>query len=302
MKAALPTLRQLSYLVTLQEHGHFGRAAAASFVSQSALSVGIAELERQMGVLLVDRSKRSIRLTEAGNDAVARARSILRDTEDLLIAARAATEPLVGSLRMAAIPTVAPFLLPRILRGLARSRPRLDLFVHEMLTAPACEALHHGMVDCVLLALPVKCGEVEACEILVDRLLLASREADGLSTRAEDIDPARLLLLEDGHCLSDHALAACDYPARVQDARLIASTLQTLVGLVDAGLGLTLLPQLAVSAGVLHGTQVSSRPLEGVDAERRIALVWRKNDPRRAEFELLGLTIRSFVDPALEEC
>lgn len=284
--------------MALQEHGHFGRAAAASFVSQSAVSVGIAELERQLGVSLVDRSKRSIRLTQAGTDVVARARSILRDADDLLIAAQAASEPLVGSLRMAAIPTVAPFLLPQILCGLARSRARLDLFVHEMLTASACAALHQGTIDCVLLALPVKCGEVEAHEILVDRLLIALSGTDDIpstSVQIQDVDTARLLLLEDGHCLTEHALAACDLPARAQNAQLIASTLQTLVGLVDAGLGITLLPQLAIAAGVLHGTGVTSHRVEGVSAERRISLVWRTNDPRRAEFQLLGQSIEAIV-------
>lgn len=304
IRLSLPTLRQLAYLVALDEQQHFGRAAAQVFVSQSALSVGIAELERQLGVTLVDRSKRRIRLTPIGKDTVARARSVLRGAEDLLTAAQASGEPLVGALRMAAIPTIAPYLLPHILSELERSHPRLDLFVREMLTAPACAALQQGAVDCVLLALPVECGEVEICEIGVDRLLLAVGAEDEAATgptHAGEVEADRLLLLEDGHCLTDHALAACDLSARAREPRLVASTLQTLVGLVDAGWGVTLLPQLAVSAGVLRGTGVSVQPVEGVDAVRRLSLVWRTNNPRRSDFELLGRALRRVVRAVVED-
>lgn len=294
----MPSLRQLTYLIALHDHQHFGRAATASFVTQSTLSVGIAELERLLGAVLVERSKRSVRFTSVGEEVVTRARGIVRAAEDLCTAAQGSREPLEGTLRLAAIPTVAPFLLPPILPAIADAWPRLRLFVREMLTGPACEALQAGTIDCVLLALPVDCGDVEAHEIAVDRLLLAvcaAEDASNLAIPLDDIDATRLLLLEDGHCLKDHALAACDLQPPFSEARLVASTLHTLVQLVDAGMGITLLPEMAVAAGILSGTRVTSHAVEGLSAERRIALVWRTGNARAADLRLLGDTIRSAV-------
>lgn len=298
----LPSLRQLGYLVALRDHGHFGRAAAASFVTQSTLSVGIAELERLLGTLLVERSKRSVRFTGTGEEVVARARGVVRAAEDLVATAQGAREPLVGTVRLAVIPTVAPFLLPAILAALDARWPRLKPFVREMMTGPACEALHRGTLDCVLLALPAECGAVEAFEIMVDRLVLATPpdEAEPRSPASLDtIDPDRLLLLEDGHCLRDHALSACKVAGPASDARLVASTLDTLVRLVDAGLGVTLLPQMGVAAGILEGSGVRTRAVADDDAERRVALVWRDGHPRAEEFRLLGDTIRNAVAPSV---
>lgn len=295
----MPSLRQLTYLLALHEHGHFGRAAVASFVTQSTLSAGIADLERLLGVVLVERSKRSVRFTSVGEEVVERARSVIRGAEDLRETARAASQPLGGALRLAVIPTVAPFLLPRILPAIGAAWPNLRLFVREMLTAAACEALQRGSIDCVLLALPIDCGDVEAYEICIDRLLLGVCEAEVSSNAAiliDDIDVARLLLLEDGHCLKDHALAACDRTTPQSEALLVASTLHTLVQLVDAGLGITLLPQMAISAGILSGTRVTSRALVGSNAQRRIALVWRNGNARARDYRLLGKTILDAVD------
>lgn len=282
----------------MYEHGHFGRAAAACFVTQSTLSVGIAELERLLGTGLVERTKRSVRFTDLGEEVVARAQDVVRAAEDLYAVAQGAREPLVGPLRLAAIPTIAPYLLPRILAGVGESAPRLTLFVREMLTGPACEALAAGGVDCVLLALPAACGEVDTIEIAVDRLLLAmsSSEHDPHApVSVETIDPERLLLLEDGHCLRNHALAACNLAGPPPDARLVSSTLQTVVRLVDAGLGVTFLPEMAVAAGILSGAQVRGHAIDGADAQRRIALAWRKGHPRGGEFRLLGELIRDLV-------
>ena len=311
---AYPSIRQLSYLVALHEHGHFGRAAVACCVTQSTLSVGLAELERLLGTLLVERSKRSVRFTAAGEEVVVRARHVIRATEDLCAVAQGAREPLVGSIRLAAIPTVAPFLLPRVLTGVERAWPQLRLTVREMLTSPACEALHRGEGDCVLLALPADCGEVEAYEVAVDPLRLAMPEAEAVAMTAGPgsgrgaagasvpfgrIDPARLLLLEDGHCLRDQALAACPAGgpagAPAGDASLVASSLATLVRLVEAGRGITLLPQMSIDAGILAGLGVRSGAIEGVSAERRIALVWRRGHSREDEFRLLGRTVRDAV-------
>ncbi|HEU0044142.1 hydrogen peroxide-inducible genes activator [Sphingomonas sp.] len=287
----LPSFRQLGYLLALHEQGHFGRAAAACFVTQSTLSVGIAELERLLGAQLVERSKRSVRFTEAGEEVVTRARTVMRAAEDLLAATQTRREPLTGTLRLAAIPTIAPFLLPRLLPAIERDWPRMQMFVREMLTGAACDALAQGTIDCVLLALPVECGLVDTAPIGSDRLLLAARDDDA-SAAAGELDTSRLLLLEDGHCLKDQALAACDLSRRATEAQLVASTLHTLVQLVDAGLGITLLPELAVDAGILGGTRVIGRPLERLDATRRIVLAWRKGDARGSDFGLLGRTIR----------
>ena len=286
----LPSFRQIGYLLALHEAGHFGRAAAACFVTQSTLSVGIAELERLLGAQLVERSKRSVRFTEAGEEVIVRARVVMRAADDLLAVTQATRDPLTGALRLAAIPTIAPFLLPRLLPAVERDWPRLQLFVREMLTGAACEALALGAIDCVLLALPVECGPVETAGIGSDRLLLATRDDD---PTAGEPDVSRLLLLEDGHCLKDQALAACDPTRRAADPQLVASTLHTLVQLVDAGLGITLVPEMAVESGILAGTRVRVRPLDGLDATRRIALAWRQDHPRAREFQLLAETIRA---------
>ena len=289
----LPSLRQLSYLLSLHEHGHFGRAAVASFISQSAFSASIAELERVLETSLVERSKRHVRFTPIGEEIVVRARQMVRAAEDLHVAAQRSYEPLVGSLRLAAIPTIAPFLLSSILPAIARDWPRLQLYVREMVTSVACEAMERSAIDCVLLALPVECGEVESINIAVDRLILvAAKGQDEMASPLCDADDDRLLLLEDGHCLKEHALAACNRAASEAESRLVASTLHTLVQLVDAGLGYTLLPQMAIDAGILGGTRVETRPAQGFHAERQIALVWRRSHPRTSDFRLLGETIR----------
>ena len=289
----LPSLRQLSYLLSLHEHGHFGRAAVASFISQSAFSASIAELERVLETSLVERSKRHVRFTPIGEEIVVRARQMVRAAEDLHVAAQRSYEPLVGSLRLAAIPTIAPFLLSSILPAIARDWPRLQLYVREMVTSVACEAMERSAIDCVLLALPVECGEVESINIAVDRLILvAAKGQDEMASPLCDADDDRLLLLEDGHCLKEHALAACKRAASEAESRLVASTLHTLVQLVDAGLGYTLLPQMAIDAGILGGTGVETRPAQDFYAERMIALVWRSGHPRTSDFRLLGETIR----------
>ena len=267
-------------------------------MTQSTLSVGIAELERLLGADLVERTRRSVRFTGVGEEIVARARGVVRAAEDLLATAQGAREPLVGMLRLAAIPTVAPFLLPRLLPAVGLAWPRLKLVVREMLTGAACDALGRGSLDCVLLALPVDCGEVDHCPVLADRLLLASVEgAADVVLPLDELDAQRLLLLEDGHCLKDHALAACDLATTSPEAPLVAATLQTLVQLVDAGLGFTLLPAMAVEAGMLTGTRVRARVMKGLAAERQVVLAWRRGHARAEEFALLGETIRAAVSP-----
>lgn len=291
MSVYLPTLKQLQYLVALRDAGHFGRAAEASFVTQSTLSAGIRELETLIGVVLVERTRRVVRFTPLGESIVVKARKVLREAEELTDMARAAGRPLSGEMRMSVIPTIAPFLLPRLLPRLRRDYPDLKLFLREEASAAACEGLHHGRTDCVLLALPYGCGEVEVAPLFEDRLLLAVPGNDIGDTAplvADDIDPERLLLLEDGHCLKDHALRACEQPEARGQAMMMGTSLHTIVQMIDNGLGTTMLPQMAIDAGILDNTGVTARPIESRNAQRRIALVWRRASPRERDFRLLA--------------
>lgn len=297
MSTYLPTIKQLQYLVALHEAGHFGRAADTSFVSQSTLSAGIRELESLLGVTLVERSRRVVRFTALGEEVVEKAGRILREAEELSDLVQAAGKPLSGQLRMAVIPTIAPFMIPRILPRLRKERPDLKLMLREETSQDALESLQHGRVDCVLLALPFDTGDVEIASISDDRLYVAFPKNDPrmppTSVDPDLLDYGSLLLLEDGHCLRDHALTACNRSELRASAGMIGTSLHTLVQMVDNDLGLTLLPEMALDAGILSGTQVVSRPMESGTAKREIALVWRKNSPRKADFMLLAEELRA---------
>ena len=233
MSIYLPTLKQLQYLVALHEHGHFGRAADASFVSQSTLSAGLRELESLLGVTLVERTRRVVRFTPLGNQVVAKAHRLLREAEELSELVQSHGAPLSGELRMSVIPTIAPFLLPRILPRLRSERPLLKLFLREEPSSAAIESLHHGRADCVLLALPFATGEVEVEHLFNDPLYVAFPKDDPRDppefVSPALIDETRLLLLEDGHCLKEHALAACNRPEMRASATMIGTSLHTLV-------------------------------------------------------------------------
>ena len=288
----LPTLKQLQYLIALRDHGHFGRAAAACFVTQSTLSAGLRELETLIGIVLVERTRRVVRFTPLGEQIAAKARRILREAEELGDMARAAGRPLSGELRMSVIPTIAPFLLPRILPELRRDYPELKLYLREEPSAAACESLATGRADCVLLALPYGCGDVTTRALFEDRLFLAfpetDRQAASATVRPEEIDEARLLLLEDGHCLKDHALAACNRPELRAEATMLGTSLHTVVQMVDNGLGVTILPEMAVRGGILEHTSIVARPLEADHPSRTVALAWRSASPRERDFRLLA--------------
>ena len=292
MNVHLPTLKQLQYLVALKDHGHFGRAAESCFVTQSTLSAGIKELESLIGVILVERTRRVVRFTPLGLRVADKAQRILREAEDLADMVRAAGKPLAGELRMGVIPTIAPFLLPTLLPRLRKQWPDLRLYLREETSQAACDSLQRGQLDCVLLALPYGCGEVEAAELFEDRLMVAfpPGAADALpqTVPAAAIDEDKLLLLEDGHCLKDHALSACNRPELRAEASILGTSLHTLVQMVDNGLGMTLVPEMAVKAGILEGTGVVARALDAEHPSRRIALVWRKGSPREKEFRMLA--------------
>ena len=294
----LPTIRQLQYLVALRAHGHFGRAAESCFVTQSTLSAGLRELETLLGTTLVERTRRVVRFTPLGTRIADKAVRVLRESEELADMARAEAQPLTGELRMGVIPTIAPFLLPAMLPSLRNQFPRLRLFLREDTSQAACEALHRGQLDCVLLAMPYACGEVDFVQLFDDSLLVAFPHGEAPSTPSIDagmIDERRLLLLEDGHCLKDHALAACNRPEIRAGATMMGTSLHTLVQMVDNGLGLTFIPQMAVDAGLLDGTRIEVLPLKAEHGSRQIALAWRRSSPREEEFRLLATTLRAIA-------
>ena len=297
----LPTLKQLQYLVALRDTGHFGRAADVCFVTQSTLSAGLRELESLLGIMLVERTRRVVRFTPLGTRIADKAERVLREAEELAALAKAAGKPLSGELRMGVIPTIAPFLLPRVLGRLRAEWPDLKLYLREETSGAACESLHRGHVDCVLLALPYHCGDVEHADLFGDRLFAAFPALEGANlpetVSAETIDHQHLLLLEDGHCLKDHVLAACNRPELRAEATMLGTSLHTLVQMVDNGLGVTMLPQMAIDAGILEHTDVVVRPLDAPNPSRRIALVWRAGTPRGKEFRLLAEALRKAAEP-----
>ena len=299
-----PSVRHLRHLTALHDHGHFGRAAEACHVTQSTLSASIKELESILQVTLVDRSKRRVVLTPVGVEAVERSRKIVREIEELVSFASASRAPLSGTLRMGAIPTIGPFLLPRVLPGLRKAYSGLKLYLVEDLTDRLVNLLYRGELDVVLLALPYDCGSAEISILFEDPFVVALPPSHPLAS-AERIKPQQLwredlLLLKDGHCLREHALEACHLAKRSTTESFEATSLATLVQMVDNGLGTTLLPRLAVNAGVLLGTSLVTRPMLGEEPRRKIGLAWRSGTGRRKEFRLLAkeLTERSKLGSA----
>lgn len=292
MIAFLPTLKQLQYLTSLHIHGHFGRAAEACFVTQSTLSSGLAELESLLGVRLVERNRRVVRFTPMGERVVAKAYAVLREADELAGLTVGGDKPLAGPLRLGVIPTIAPYLLPRVGGEIRARYPDLKLYLREEMSGPAAEALGRGMLDAVLLALPWDTHGLAVMPLFDDGFQLVFRARDlpdpPPMVAPSAIDPHQLLLLEDGHCLKDQSLSACGRPELRADAGNRGTSLVTLVQMVAGGLGQTLVPQLALDAGIIAGSGLIARPLAGGRAVRRIALAWRAGSPREAEFRLLG--------------
>jgi len=287
----LPSTKQLHYFVALAEHGHFGRAAEASFVSQSAFSNAIRELESVLNVQLVDRTNRQVTITATGQQVATQARLALRDIEGLVEIAAGGKAPLTGDLRLGVIPTIAPFLLPRALPRLRRSYPELKLYLAEDQTDRIYERLMDGELDVLLLALPWDMRGVEVMHLFRDSFRLACREGtsrvDPQHYRFSQLDSDSILLLEDGHCLRDHALSACRIRNRQKVRPFAASSLLTLIEMVDADLGITFLPAMAEGSTLLRNTRVRLYPL-AESSYRQIGLAWRKGSGRVDEFRLLG--------------
>jgi LysR family hydrogen peroxide-inducible transcriptional activator len=290
----LPTLRQLQYLTLLAEHGSFSRAAEAAHVTQPTLSAGVQELEKILGAPVVDRNRSRVILTAAGAEAVARAGAILTQAEELVQASRGAGQPLSGRFRLGVIPTVAPFLLPAALPVLKARFPRLRLFLREDLTHRLIADLKSGALDAAVVALPYDMAGLDWAHVEDDEILAAFPEGHPLSVAPKalsaSMDDDTLILLEDGHCLRDQALAACGLAAgrRHRDEGFAATSLATLVQMVGSGLGVSFLPAMAVESGLARAAQVTVRPLDADNATREIVVAWRDGSTRAEEGRLLA--------------
>jgi LysR family hydrogen peroxide-inducible transcriptional activator len=291
------TLRQLRYLASLARHRHFGRAAEDCAVTQPALSMQIRELEREVGAELVERRPGEIVLTEIGADVAERAEQILAATRDLVDFARH-RDLLSGKLRLGIIPTLAPYMLPRVLPKLQTAYPGLRLEVRDTQTALLLEELARGELDAVMLALPADAADVETLPLFADPFLLAAPAGDPLPARGRigvgDVDQSRLILLEEGHCLRDQALAFCGNSRRDQPASLGATSLATVMQMVANGYGVTLVPEVAVDAE-LHDARVKLLRFADPEPARTIGLAWRRTSPRRKDFEALGKIVQETV-------
>jgi LysR family hydrogen peroxide-inducible transcriptional activator len=292
----LPTLRQLQYLKLLAEHGSFSRAAEAASVSQPALSAGIQELEKVLGAPVVERTRGAVQLTAVGAEAVSRAEDVLARTEDLVEAARNAGRPLSGRLRLGVIPTVAPFLLPATLPGLKAAYPQLRLFIREDLTGRLITGLKAGQLDCAVIALPYAATGIQHARIGDDEILAAAPVDHPLASGGDILPGALkgedLILLEDGHCLRDQALAAVEIDAPRGEDVFAATSLHTLVQMVSSGLGVSFLPAMAVKAGLADDKGVVVRSFAAEAPKREIVVAWRSGSSRAAEARLLAEAMR----------
>jgi len=289
----LPSPQQLRYLLALAATEHFGRAAQDCAVTQSTLSAGILALERQLDTAILDRSAgKRVVFTPLGHDLLARARAAMAALQAVVETADAARAPMSGRLRLGVIPTIGPFLLPRLMPALRQAFPRLQPWLREDQTDRLLDQLAEGRLDLLLLALPCECAGNDTLAVARDEFLVALPAGHALAAQARipprALSGERMLLLEDGNCLRDQALAACGQQARPGIEDFAATSLHTLVQMVAGGLGITLLPRLAVDAGIAAGTAIALRPLASRDAFRTLGLTWRPNAPRAADFRRLA--------------
>nr|WP_067298414.1 hydrogen peroxide-inducible genes activator [Marinobacterium profundum] len=298
-----PTFKQLKYLCAVAEQLHFGRAARACHVSQSSLSAGISELEAHLGVVLLERNNKRVLLTDLGAAVVARSHEILNAVDDMAALCEQAVPPLSGPMRLGVIPTIAPFLLPGLLNRLRAEHPQFQLYIREDLSQHLVDALHQGDLDLLLLAIPFPADAVQCMHLFDDGFVLASpsshplNRVEKLCTR--DLAGQDLLLLEEGHCLRGHALAACHLTSATLSVPYQATSLNTLVQMVANGIGITLLPRMALETPILAGTDVQTREFAESGVQRSIGLMWRRQAARADEFRLLGEFIQQHRVPAI---
>jgi LysR family transcriptional regulator, hydrogen peroxide-inducible genes activator len=291
-----PTLRQLRYLVAIVDRCHFGRAAEACLISQSTLSAAIQELEDLLGAPLLERTRRSVVPTALGREIASRAQALLKGAEDLVGVAQAARDPVSGPLHVGVIPTIGPFMLPRTMPALRKAFPQMKFYLREDRSARLMEDLNAGTLDIVVLALPYPTDDMETIENSRDRFWLVCPPEHRLcsvrSVQPADMAFEDLLLLEDGHCLREHALSACDLEGARRNVAFQGTSLHTLVQMVANGLGVTLLPEMALNAGILRGLDLAAMPLDGEASYRRIGLSWRRTSGRKETFRRVTSVLR----------
>lgn len=293
----LPSPRQLYYLVALSETLHFGHAADQCAVTQSTLSAGIKELEATLGVTLIERTKRSVVVTALGRVVAARARETLRALEDLVDLAQSGRGQLLGPMNLGVIPTIGPYLLPALLTATQREFPKLKVFVREEQTALLLNRLHEGTLDVALIALPYETDNL-AIDLIGEEDVVICLPVDHPLARKKKIAAADLknvpfLMLEDGHCLRDHALAACRLAPKRQNEVYQATSLSTLVQMVRGGLGVTMLPRMAASVETAGHPDVVVRNFENDSPARQIALAWRASSVKSDEYGKLAKVFRA---------
>jgi LysR family hydrogen peroxide-inducible transcriptional activator len=298
-----PSIRQLEYVVAVADQRSFRGAAAALHVSQPALSSMVAQLERDLGMQIFERDRRRVLVTPAGEELIARARRVLDETDQLVEAAGSHRQPLTGQVRLGVIPTIAPYLLPRVLPSVRTAYPSLKLVLREDQTARILAELDAGRLDVCLLATPVP-GDLATVELVREEFLLAAPLGHRLLAKKRvhehDLDGETTLLLEDGHCLRDQALAVCQSAGAIESAEMRATSLTTLVQMVASGLGITLLPELAAEALIAPRGGVGLVPL-AEHPGRTIGVVWRMSSARGREFRLLADRIAADARAQLEK-
>lgn len=294
--AHIPTFKQLRYLCAIADTMHFGQAAKQCHVSQSTLSAAINELEQLLEVNIVERNNKKVLLTTVGEEVVKKSRKILTEVDDLVSFCSTSDDFFNGKLRMGVIPTIAPFLLPSFMRKVRQEYPNLKLFIREDLSNNLINSLQHGDLDLLLLALPYQADNVETEELFYDEFFLACHQDNGLCNERElhtkDLKGKPVLLLEDGHCLRDHALDACRIKPNDIDIPYQATSLNTIVQMVANGVGVTLLPKIALHSNILHGTDVTTHRFVEQDVGRSIGLMWRKTSPFSDDFKKLGELVK----------
>lgn len=291
------SLRQLRYFDSLARHAHFGRAAEACAISQPALSMQIKELETVLGGVLLERGARQVVLTRFGEELARRVRDILRSVDELGDFARASRDRLAGQLRIGMIPTIAPYLMPGVVAGLTRAHPDLDIHIRETLTPNLMRELAEGRLDTAILALPVSQPSLTEVALFSESFLLVRPDADRLSPvpSAEKLRDMRLLLLEEGHCFRDQALSFCKMQSSRPRELLDASSLSTLVQMVSAGIGVTLIPEMAVAVET-RAAPVSVARLKEPQPSRTIGMVWRKTSPLARQLGSISEVVRQAAD------
>ncbi|MGB7034679.1 MAG: LysR substrate-binding domain-containing protein [Xanthobacteraceae bacterium] len=291
------SLRQLHYFDALATHSHFGRAAAACAISQPAMSMQIKDLEEALGAVLIERGGRQVRLTKFGEETAARVRRILHAVDELGDFARASRERLTGRLRIGMIPTIAPYLLPTVIGNLTRTHADLEIHVREALTSKLIEELAEGRLDTAIVALPVSEPSLTEVALFAENFLLArpAKDADTPVPNAEMLREMRLLLLEEGHCFRDQALSFCNIKSSLPREALEASSLSTLVQMVSAGMGVTLIPEMAVAVET-RSAPVSVARFKEPQPSRTIGMVWRKTSPLAGQLLQLSKVVGRSAD------